>query len=339
VTTASSVRIVRISAGLACLFGAVVLIVLFRSYLLVFPVALLLAAALEIPLLAGGFGLIWLLHPVRGPSLRWCAAAIVWGATAAAACGIIANQGLSSLWAKTAGPRFAADWSDSLSAPLNEEVFKLCGVVLIVLAAPGVIRGPLDGFIYGAMSGLGFQVIENVTYGLNEIISSGATNPARAVIDSALVRAGASSLGSHWAMTAVGGAGIGCLVAGGLRGRPILIATSCVATAMGMHVLFDAPAPALPTKVVINLDIAAAVYLVLRAAYLMQARRLLADSGATGADGPATAVLSRRRRCQQRRRTPPGPGRVQLVAAQHELLDQIDEFAAPAPAQLLAVRS
>ena len=55
-------------------------------------------------------------------------------------------------------------------------------MVLIALAAPRVIRGPLDGMIYGALTGLGFQVMENFTYALNNIPLTGATNPAEAVV-------------------------------------------------------------------------------------------------------------------------------------------------------------
>ena len=101
--------------------------------------------------------------------------------TAAAGCALLANKGLIGLWAKGAGPQFAANWSASLSAPLNEEILKLCGVIMIVLAAPRMIQGPLDGMIFGALVGLGFQATENVTYGLNSIMLSGATDPAKAV--------------------------------------------------------------------------------------------------------------------------------------------------------------
>ena len=114
--------------------------------------------------------------------------------------------------------------------------------MLIVLAAPRVIRGPLDGMIYGALVGLGFQVMENVTYSLNFIPLTGATNPGAAVALSAVLRVGLTGLGSHWAMTAVAGAGVGYLAARGLRGGA-LPAAACLAAAMGMHLLFDAPGP------------------------------------------------------------------------------------------------
>ncbi len=169
----NSVRAVRITAAALCVFGAAVLLKEFYRAVVVFPGAALLALALELPLLVAGWWLLRLARPLRSPSRLWSAAAVIWGATAATGCALLANQGLSALWAKGAGIAFASNWSAALSAPLNEEILKLCGVVMIVLAAPRVIRGPLDGMIYGALTGLGFQVTENLFYGLDNIIQSG----------------------------------------------------------------------------------------------------------------------------------------------------------------------
>src|SRR5262249_59176163 len=118
----------------------------------------------------------------------------------------------NGLWAKSAGVKFASDWSASLSEPLNEEVLKLCGVAMVALAAPLVINGPLDGLIYGALTGLGFQAVENITYGLNAVVMSGGTTPDSAVLNSALLRVGSTCIGSHWTMTAVAGGGVGYLI-------------------------------------------------------------------------------------------------------------------------------
>ena len=100
----------------------------FFRFLVVFPAPAALAVALEIPLLvvgvrAGAAG-------AAGPCAGTClvGAAVAWGGTAAAGCALLANSGLIGLWAKGAGIHFAADWSASLSAPLNEEILKLCGV-------------------------------------------------------------------------------------------------------------------------------------------------------------------------------------------------------------------
>jgi RsiW-degrading membrane proteinase PrsW (M82 family) len=323
-----SVLAVRVTAAVLCAFGAAVLGWHFFRFLLVFPGPATVAVALELPLLLFGFWLLRLLRPVRAPVRAWSAAAVMWGATAATGCALLANQGLVGLWAKGAGIRFASNWSASLSAPLNEEIFKLCGVAMVVLAAPLVITGPLDGLIYGALAGLGFQLAENVTYGLNTIVQSGATDAVRAVTNSMLVRVGTTALGSHWTMTAVAGAGIGYLV---LRGRQgALPALACLGTAMAMHLVFDAPHPPIPVKVTLNFVVVAALYVLLSSAYLSRARAVVASQAAAGiiSPGEATAMLSRRHRRRALRRAMPGAERDGLLAVQQEILTRLDRHAA-----------
>jgi protease PrsW len=323
-----SIRLVRLTAILACAFGAAVLSWQFFRFLVVFPGPAVLAVVLEIPLLLVGFALIRRARPVQPPALAWSAAATAWGATAAAGCALLANRGLTSLWAKGAGTRFAANWSASLSAPLNEEILKLCGVLMIVLAAPLVIRGPLDGLIIGALVGIGFQATENVTYGLNNIALSGATDPAQAVVDSMLVRIGLTALGSHWAMTGVAGAGIGYLVARrrGAHQGSVLIAIACLLGAMAMHLLFDAPRLAIAVKVALNLVVVAVLYVFLRNAYQSRAREVLADwatAGIISHDEEAT-LLSRRRRRRELATASTTAERSRLAARQGALLADLE---------------
>jgi protease PrsW len=351
-----SIRTVRISAALLCMFGAGVLIWEFIRFVVVFPQAGALAAVLELPLILIGFALLRRLRPTRAPALKWSAAALVWGGAAAAGCALLANQGLAGLWAKSQGVTFASDWSAALSAPLNEEVLKLCGVVMIALAAPLIINGPLDGLICGALTGLGFQAVENVTYGLNSIVMSGGTSPDRAVLDSALLRVGSTGFGSHWTMTAVAGAGVGYLIRhtrrrrlrregnrtgdrGGLPanapptqlGRGLLAAAGCLAAAVGMHLLFDAPGSlAIAIKVAVNFAIAAALYLMLSAAFLRRAREHLAAAAAAGLVSTAEAgsVLTRRGRRRELRRTLAPAERDRLRARQRDILTELDAEAA-----------
>jgi RsiW-degrading membrane proteinase PrsW (M82 family) len=326
-STAQSVRLVRLTAIVLCLFGAGVLIWQFNRFLLVFPGPTALALALEIPLLVVGFVLVRLVRPVRAPALVWSAAAVVWGGTAAAGCALLANRGLIGLWAKGVGIHFAASWSASLSAPLNEEILKLCGVLMVVLAAPLVITGPLDGMVYGALTGLGFQATENVTYSLNNIVLSGATDPASAVANSVYLRVGLTALGSHWTMTAVAGAGVGLLVA---RGRhDALPAAACLLGAMAMHLLFDAPGLAIIVRVGVNLAAVTGLYLVLRHAYLDRARSLLAGWAAAGVISTEEQTgLLRRRRWAGLARPSSGAERGRLRARHRALVTDLDRAAA-----------
>jgi protease PrsW len=318
---------VRVTAAVLCVIGAVILGLEFFRYIAVFPGPAVLAAALEVPLLVIGFVVVRLLRPARPPALIWSAAALVWGATAATGCGLLANQGLIAVWAKTAGVGFASNWSASLSAPLNEEVLKLCGVIMVVLAAPRMVRGPVDGMIYGALTGLGFQAVENVTYGLDTIVQSGGTDPVRAVTSSGLLRIGATGLGSHWAMTAVAGAGIGFLVARERRREGVALAVACLLTAMAMHLLFDAPHPVLVIKVVVNFLVVGVLYTLLRESYVGSARDVLAALAASGTISPAEAdtVLGRRARNRALRQAPSGPQRDATLARQQEILGLVED--------------
>jgi len=320
-----SIRLVEVTAVVACAFGAAVLSWQFFRFVVVFPSATVLAGTLEIPLVLFGVVMLRLLRPARPPAMTWSAAAVVWGATAAAGCALLANRGLIGLWAKAAGTRFAADWSASLSAPLNEELLKLCGVIMIILAAPAAILGPLDGLIFGALVGLGFQATENVTYGLNSIIQAGATAPARAVIDSFTIRVGLTALGSHWTMTAIAGAGAGYLVARrrGAEHGSVLPAVACLGTAMAMHLIFDAPQIAQVIKVSLNLAIVIIVYLLLAHAYLSRARLALAERVSAGAISPheADGLLSRRKRRQQRDQATAAERRMLSARQQSHLAD------------------
>lgn len=327
-STDGSILLVRLTAAAACVFGVLVVVWQFVRDLVVLPGTAALACAAELPLLIAGFCLLRTLRPVHPPALVWSAAAVIWGATAAVGCALLANQGLGSLWAKATAPAFASTWSASLSAPLNEELLKLCGVVLVVLAASQMIRGPLDGMIVGALTGVGFQAAENVTYGLNAVVMTGATDPDRAVLVSVLYRVGAGGLGSHWAMTAVAGAGVGYLVRRGQDG--VLTAVCCLLVAIAMHLLFDAPYLGLLVKVGVNLAVVTGLYLVLRADYTRRARAVLADLADAGAvaNTEAADVTTRRGRRRAARHARPGTERDHVRARQREILARIDTAAA-----------
>ncbi len=325
------VRWVRGTAALLCVVGAGLMAWAFHRVPAVFPAATVLAAVLQLPLLFVGWWLLRLARPLSAPARTWSAAAVIWGATAATGCALEANQGLTGLWAKAAGVAFASNWSAALTAPVNEELLKAAGVALIVLAAPRAIRGPLDGMIYGALVGLGFQVMENFTYSLNFIPLTGSTDPGAAVAISAALRVVLTALGSHWAMTAVAGAGVGYLAARGLRGgaRP---AAACLATAMAMHLLFDAPGPdlAIALKVLLNFAVVLALYLTLQRGYRARARAALARRVASGAvpavEAPTLLTRSGRRRRQ--RRVLVGTVRDQVRSAQLADLADIEQEAA-----------
>jgi protease PrsW len=91
-------------------------------------------------------------------------ATFVWGAVAATTLAAIANAGWGIVVARLGGPEFASRWTAALTAPFAEEILKGVGIVLIVLIARDEVDDVLDGFVYGALCGLGFAIVEDVFY-------------------------------------------------------------------------------------------------------------------------------------------------------------------------------
>ncbi|MFI5756891.1 PrsW family intramembrane metalloprotease [Streptomyces sp. NPDC051569] len=267
--------------GVLCVLGAALIIFEFAAVIRVFPGAALLALVLLLITVGFGTAVLGRLRPFQPPPRPWAWSGVLWGATAATGCAIVANTGLQGIWFKTAGIGFGSRWAAALTAPLNEELLKLSGVVLIALGARRLVRGPLDGFFLGAFTGLGFQAVENWTYAMNSILLGGGVDQRAEVLQSFITRVLVTGLGSHWTMTAVAGTGVGFLFAHDDRParRRTGPAALCLLTAMGMHWLFDAPLlgslAGLVGKVALNFLIAAGFCLTLRRAARRRARAFL----------------------------------------------------------------
>lgn len=110
------------------------------------------------------FLLVYLLDRFDRESWVIVLAALAWGGLVAAALAGIANEGWGLVVERIAGPDIASVWTVALTAPLVEESLKVCGVILLILAVPRPIDDVMDGFVYGAMVGLGFAIVEDVFY-------------------------------------------------------------------------------------------------------------------------------------------------------------------------------
>src|SRR5690606_30536588 len=118
-----------------------------------FPVGSIAGAALLAPALALGFWALRRLHPVRSRPAGYALAA-----RGLAGCGgaCPAHAACRAVTGGPAGREFHSGWGASRAAPVDEEILKLAGVATLALLAPAAIRGPLDGWGYGALTGLGF---------------------------------------------------------------------------------------------------------------------------------------------------------------------------------------
>ena len=171
---------------------------------------------------------------------RLAAAGFVWGAVAAiGAFALLGNDAVMSLYAKAFGASFAFDWGAALTAPIDEELAKGAGVLLLLTLAPRLVRSPFDGLILGAFVGLGFQISEDISYAF--IGAANAFGDVSAAWGTIVVRT-LASIPSHWMYTGVFGAGLIWFL-----GRPDVparkgLGAGLMLTAMLMHGLWDAGA-------------------------------------------------------------------------------------------------
>ncbi len=165
--------------------------------------------------------------------------ALVWGAVAATTLSGFANDGWGLVVARVGGPEFAARWTAALTAPFVEELLKGLGVVLIYLIAPDEFDDMMDGFVYGAVCGLGFAVVEDVFYFMG--VFGGHPN---GVLQGFFVRVVASGLYSHVLYTGLVGMGIGYVVSRrqrvSLRRRLTVLVGLSAAAVLG-HFLWNSP--------------------------------------------------------------------------------------------------
>ncbi|MFC4564469.1 PrsW family intramembrane metalloprotease [Nocardiopsis mangrovi] len=322
--------------GVLCAAGVISILVSFGAQMRVFPGETMLSLLLLAVSVAIGFALLRRIRPVWSPPRGLSAACVLWGATAATGAALLANNGVHGMLSKTAGLPFTSLWGAALSAPVNEELLKLCGLALIALAAPRAFRGPMDGFVFGALVGLGFQVMENLTYALNLVVQQGATAGAGSVILSFAARVLLTGWGSHWAMTAVAGAGFGLIAAAAGRApaRRLVPAVLLILLAVAMHWFFNAPLLAATTggtlfASLLNFVIAVVVYFTVRHAYRHRMMRAFAGDVAAGRMSEADAMTLMRRGSRRKAlRGSVGPDRSMAAALQSERLARAEPVAA-----------
>ena len=167
------------------------------------------------------------------------AGSLVWGAVAATVLSALANEGWGLVVARIGGPEFASRWTAALTAPFVEEIMKASGVVLIYLIARDEMDDLMDGFVYGALCGLGFAVVEDVFYFI--AIFGGTTG---GVLAGFYVRVISSGLYGHVLYTGLSGMGIAYFVSRGQEAtlrRRSFVAGLLFAGGVTGHFLWNSP--------------------------------------------------------------------------------------------------
>jgi len=144
-------------------------------------------------------------HPPLGFAM-----AIAWGGLAAVYLATPSNRAILGLCAKLVSPTFAAEWGPAVAGPISEEFLKLIGVVLIMQIARNQFQTPHSVLILGALSGLGFQVVENLSYTVNAAVNYPTNSQLAPVAHNFVMRGLLNGLWSHAAYTTVAAFGVVC---------------------------------------------------------------------------------------------------------------------------------
>lgn len=157
-------------------------------------------------------------HARVNSALAW---AFAWGGVGATGIALYLNGVAGTAVIDGLGYPAGDRWAAALIGPLNEETIKIAGVALLLVMYRARIDRPLQAFAVGAFAGLGFQMVENLTYAATFALRDAQSDVAGALTVS--ITRGIVGFQSHWVYTGLFAAGLvlagrrpGLAVAGGL---------------------------------------------------------------------------------------------------------------------------
>jgi len=169
--------------------------------------------------------------------------AFLWGGVIAIGLAVVINTSLIEVLAKLFGASFAQQWGAALVAPPVEETVKYLGVVTIFLIARSEIDDLFDGFVYGAIIGLGFAAVENVQYFIQSIGRPGAGDEIGPVLQMFTFRAILIGAYMHVLWTGLSGLGLAYYVT--QRDQPrqkrLMYAVGLFLLAILAHFIWNSP--------------------------------------------------------------------------------------------------
>jgi RsiW-degrading membrane proteinase PrsW (M82 family) len=170
------------------------------------------------------------------------AVALLWGGIVAVTFSGMANSYALGFFQHVLPAATVDSWGAAIVAPVNEEFYKGAGLVIIYLMARTEFDGLMDGLVYGAMIGLGFQVVENVQYFVHAASESGAGHLGP-VVSMYFVRVVLAGLYSHTLFSGLMGFGFAYAVTqwDKSRRRRLSVAALFVALAWAAHFVWNSP--------------------------------------------------------------------------------------------------
>lgn len=186
-------------------------------------------AVAVLPTIALLLGLWWLDRYDREP-LWMFVLAVSWGATGGVAVALAGDAALADPLARLLGLDDATWLSTVVLAPLIEEPGKAVVLFLVVRAAR--FEGTTDGFVYGAATGLGFGLTENL-----RVFSAAAQGGGEALLVALLGLRTLYSALMHATASSCVGAALGFVKFRGGRGRQAV--PLALLLAIGIHALWN----------------------------------------------------------------------------------------------------
>ena len=165
--------------------------------------------------------------------------AFLWGGFAATgAMAANANSAIIALYGKVFGQVWALNWGAGLAAPFTEETAKGSGLLLLIALAPRQVRTAFDGLILGAFIGLGFQIIEDISYAMTSAGTQFGANQIGASIGTIVLRM-VSGVAAHILYSAIFCAGLVYLLGRPAEPRKVGRGLLLMATPMLLHGVWD----------------------------------------------------------------------------------------------------
>jgi len=170
------------------------------------------------------------------------AVALLWGGIVALTFAAITNSYALGFLQNVLSPVTVDSWGAAIVAPINEELYKGAGLVVIYLMARTEFDGLMDGLVYGAMIGLSFQVVENVQYFVHAAAESGA-GQLGPVVSTYFVRVVLAGVYSHTLFSGLMGFGFAFAVTQreASRRRRVSVAALFAALAWAAHFVWNSP--------------------------------------------------------------------------------------------------
>lgn len=169
--------------------------------------------------------------------------AVLWGAIIATFLAGRINDEWASILQKLFGAEFTRQWGAALIGPGVEELLKFLGVVVIYLIARAEFDDVLDGFVYGAMVGLGFTLAEDMYYFFSHFVGQAGASDLGGLFEGFFTRVIVGGPYSHVLLTGLTGMGLAWYVTRPdiARGRRLLAAVLLYAAGVAAHFVWNSP--------------------------------------------------------------------------------------------------